>query len=1129
MKKLFTLALALVGLLSANAQSSEGWTEGQDVTAALGLGDCDGSFSGSWKANNYDGGDVSSIGDYWKGTMPNEYNSEGCIAFYNGGNAFPTLDIYQVVKVPAGVYTINVQSYYREGNPNDTFTNYRNNNPKKNAFLYASILAGQDPESEVKREFKTVIRSMASSEQYEQLYTSSLGWASDGSNTIKDAEGNNVTVWYPSCNKGTGAFFRAGKYWNSVSIILIEDAYVRMGLRKITAISEDYVPLYNFQVIYEGPADEKAQLAAAKLDCSDALVALSEFQNTVDEAGFTGFAGAITDLVMDFEEKINSVESIAEADQLLEKINETVDNYQMSMISINSLDELISMSEGMIASTDFPGLSTFKTAYDKAVADAKTDDVEALGDDPGEYFSKVYTELATARATYLDSQEKDETGAKDFTALIKHPWFVNPEFTPTHNDDGTWTLSESTWQWNNVGNPGDYSTDNGNRTDISSEVTLASDASANNQWYKRLKTFGDGWSANSYHLFYQSGLIGVSNGWCSGFDDYEGVQQQLVGLPNGYYSLKGLIRGNSTDAGHVWNDSNLPPYHNIFAENSEEVRVTSVVGHTDHYYCQQLLGSDNGWYEWNPVIWQEHKTGTIQVNDGRLLIGAQSSMIANFTGFRLMFYGVNPPFDAMIQEEIAAVDEVKKTLKCAGDKIAVDALLAEVKLPLTSAEAYDAALIKVREASEYAAFAKSADSKFNAAKTIEDLLNKYTSEEAQAILNPAFAYAAIYGEAEADTYKGYDALTAAAGKYGEYMELYEKSVSLDNEALKAELSKQVAVLKASAKGETAETLDKMMADLALPYNIAYFQEAGADKATEAAPVNITSLLVNPSFEEGPTKGWSGETPTTNDYAKGNAELWNKNPFTLSQKLTGLPAGTYELRVKAVYRDGEKVTADLVKAYNDAGGTEETWANHNAQLFAKASDTNDQSAFVKAVESLKKTEPSFTKGNFVPNEWDEETGEPVGWDWVLDIEVQGHDYGGNFVESSLEKPADPFDTRVNFEDGTTYWYPSSMYGFYSCCQKYADEVTAKVQITIEKGESLEVGIRKTANIGSDWVIMDDFELYYLSGDAFNNMLTGIEEVTAPAKSSDAIYNLSGQRVGKDYKGIIIQNGVKKLNK
>ena len=246
MKKLFTLVLAVVGLLSANAQSSEGWSEGQDVTAELGLGDCDGTFSGSWKANSYDGGDVSSIGDYWKGTMPNEFNDNGCLAFYNGGNAFPTLDIYQVVKVPAGVYTINVQSYYREGNPNDTFTNYRNGNPKKNAFLYASILAGQDPESEVKRDFSTPIRSMASSEQSEQLYTSGLGWASDGSNYILDAEGNKVTVWYPSCNIGTGAFFRAGKYWNSVSIILVEDAYVRMGLRKIAAISEDYVPLYNF-------------------------------------------------------------------------------------------------------------------------------------------------------------------------------------------------------------------------------------------------------------------------------------------------------------------------------------------------------------------------------------------------------------------------------------------------------------------------------------------------------------------------------------------------------------------------------------------------------------------------------------------------------------------------------------------------------------------------------------------------------------------------------------------------------------------------------------------------------------------------------------------------------------------
>lgn len=44
-------------------------------------------------------------------------------------------------------------------------------------------------------------------------------------------------------------------------------------------------------------------------------------------------------------------------------------------------------------------------------------------------------------------------------------------------------------------------------------------------------------------------------------------------------------------------------------------------------------------------------------------------------------------------------------------------------------------------------------------------------------------------------------------------------------------------------------------------------------------------------------------------------------------------------------------------------------------------------------------------------------------------------------------------------------------------------------------------------------------------------TGINTVStnADVKTNNAVYNLEGQRVAKDYKGIVIENGVKRLNK
>ena len=1118
MKKLLLSSMACLAFAGyANAQAPAEWQVGDDVTTQVGLGDCDGSFSGDWSPNDYAGGDVKTPGNYWKGSMPNEYreveNGKGVLAFYNQKE----FDIYQMANMPAGSYTIKVQSYYREGNPNDTFTNWNNKGRvKKNVYLYASVMQSADPESEVKRDFNKLIRSMAQTSNTVSWYENSdLGWASDGKNTVTYGVPEPLVVYFPSCNIGNYYHLSQGFYPNEMKIVLSEDASVRLGIRKIASIPEDYVPLYNFQVIYNGPISEAAIIDAAREDCSAALSELEEFRSQLEDAGFEGFAGAVSDLVMGFEDEITGATSTAQLDEILVNINNTVDNYLKSLVSVNSLDELISMSTDMLQSTSFPGLETFQAAYDKAVSDAKTDDVEALGDDPGLYFAGIYQTLAEARANYLDSQEADQDGAKDFTALIKHPWFVNPEFTPTQNEDGTWTLKEETWNWGSVGNPADYSTNNGARTDICSKVILGTDASVNNQWYKRLKTFGNGWSANSFKLFYQAGLIGASQGWCSGFDDWEGVCQQLVGLPNGYYSLKALVRGNDADP---WKEDNLPPYHNIFAENSEEVRVASIVGHTDGYYCQQLLGSNNGWYEWNPVIWQEHKTGTIQVNDGKLLIGGQSSMLANFTGFRLQFYGTTPPFTALIQKELDAI-EGKKDGLFKGDIKAIDEILAQVKLPIPDADAYDAALAVILQANDYIGFAKTAIKNYTAVDVI-------TAIGDRDYVIPAFTYVIAIGEGESDTYLLVEEANKLANAYKQYCDTYDKVTAIEDNVIADIVKEQTESMKAELK--TAEQLQAYMDALSLPYNIALLAAAGAADATEANPANITSLIVNPSFTDSPTDGWSGETPTINEYGRGNAELWNKSAFTLSQKIAGLPAGTYELRAKAIYRDGGSVTPELVEAYNTAGSLE-AWENHNAQLFAKVSDENDQFVYIKAIESLKGTGNSFT---YVATAFDNEEAADgstitfaTKFQKITGTEIPVEEiYGEPAVEEKAEGDY-PFDTKLAIGEETLY-YPSSMQGFYQWCVKSPEAVANSVRITVENGDVLEIGIRKTAAISSDWVIFDDFELYYLTGETFKEVNTSVESIDAATKSSNSyLYNVAGQKVDKTYKGFVITKGKK----
>ncbi|MBQ0022761.1 MAG: hypothetical protein KBT29_05935 [Prevotellaceae bacterium] len=1122
MKKLFTLATALITFLSVSAQAPANWKVGDDVAAELGLGDCSGAFefSGTATPNDYGASDVKDFGTYWKGDLhPNEYggiDEVHMLGYYNAD----CFDIYQVVKIPAGQYTLKVQSHYREGTPANSFVSYFNGTPKKNAFFYASVLPDNNPNSEPVRSIEKAICSIASSGITEQLYTNpDVSWQNDARSAKQvGADGNDVYYYAPCCVKGVATYFAAGCYWNEFNMVLVEDAYVRIGLKKIAKISEDSFPFGNLQVIYQGEAGEAAQLESAKEDCRKSLSELEKYWADMDAAGFEGLAGNISDLLMGFNDAIDDANSVAEVDAVSAEITKTTAGYTDIYKTAKELDELMQFAKDLMVSSDFPGKAAYTAAVDKAVADAKTSDVDKLGDDPSVYFKGIYNELSTARADYLNSQEPDEKGAKDFSGLIKNPWFVNAEYTPTQNEDGTWTLKEGGWaDWGSIsgqfGSPKNYAdidiSAREGLEDICSKVVLSGDDKVTNQWYKLLVK-QSGWSAG-VQLMYQGGLVGVSQGWCDGFDGYEGVAQQLVGLPNGYYSLKGLVRGEGTSANITWNDDKVPPYHNIFAQNSEEVCVRSMVGRTDKYYSPAY-----GWYEWNPNVWQEHETSIIAINDGKLLIGGQSSMISNFTGFRLYFYGEQLDFTAKLQEYLDKIAPELEELSFEGDKKTVKAILDQIKLPIADKDAYEVAFGYYNEAKRELDAALAGEKSYTAANTFSELLDKYE------FVMPAFVYASNFGSNESDTYESVAELNATAAAYSDYCEVYDKAVALNDAVVNEIIKKQTAELSAEMKSK--ETIYKYLDNLAVPYNVAVLASLGAAEATEAAPADVTSLLINPSFSEGPTKGWTGETPTDNEFAfnsegkKTNAELWNKGAFTLSQKLVGLPAGTYELRVKAIYRDGTSVTQELVDAYN-AAGNEENWANHNAQIFAKASDENDQFSYIKAIESIKATETSFRS---VGTAWDYEEDAEGNETWfptkITAIEgepedVQTADY--TFVAEG----AYPMDTKVG-----DYYYAASMQGFYQWCVKYPEQITNSVKITIATGDELEVGIRKTAAISQDWVIFDDFELLYLSGDTFKEVVTGVSEVKT-ATSNGVIYNVAGQRLNSLQKGINIVDGKK----
>lgn len=1119
MKKQLLTYMAFLSFMGyANAQAPDTWQAGQNVAKELGMGDLN-EFSGDKTANGNGDYDITSLGQYWKGDLPNEYsNAEGTniISFYNKG----LVNLYQVVKFPAGSYTIDVQALYREGTPLDNFQNHFNNKAFKYGHLYAEAIDINGQDTTVTRTFDRVLCTLATANQHERLFFDSDGsWKNDYEykHNEKEEEGatedNWVSYYCPQCLPGLAKYFIADKYHNTMKVVLTEDTYVRIGFRKTGYISQDWMPFTNFKVIYDGPADAKAQMEQAKEEITAVLDNFYELQRTLDEGGFEALAAVISDDIMDSEATRDEATDLQILVDLLASLNKRLDSYTSSVEIVQSLNDLLNMTTDMLASTDFEGKPSLEEAYSEAVSNAKETDIDKLGDDPAAFYKKTYEALATARATYLNTAPANDKGAKDFTSLIKQPWFVNAEYTPRAVDGG-WSLNN---EWDVWEGGADYKDRVNGRTDICSNVQISSDVNVTNQWFKFVN-YTSGWSPG-IRLYNQCRLICASTTWNSGLVGSEEVRQQLVGLPNGYYSLNALVKG--WDSNGQWN--NNPKVLGCFAENSQEVRMSSITSN-----------NINSWWDWgDPTTWDDVQTSIISINDGRLLIGAGTSIAGSFTGFRLSYYGENPDFNKMIEDKINYVKELAtNNAYLLGDQKIVSDYLNDVQLPITDTDAYEAALVPIKKAQNYMDEVIKAYKNFSAEKTYNSLQEKFTDDmTASDIIATALAHMLITTDADDATYTIYDGLNNDAYAYASYMDIYTKAKTIDSENTANCLKAQVEDLKSTYA--EAEKVQKYINELNAVYTLAIMKNLGAEDASEANPANLTSLINNPSFTNSPSEGWSGETPTINEYGRGNAELWNKNAFTLSQKLTGLPAGTYELRVKAIYRDGQAVNADLVKAYNEAGD-EEAWANHNAQLFAKTSDDNDQFAYIKAIESLKATENTFT---YVATAFDsEEISKDETITYATKFEkIAGTDIPADetkyIMDGGITEKADgeyPFDTHVDI-DGTTYFYPSSMQGFYQWCIKNPDAVSNKVRITIDSGQTLEIGIRKTAAIGSDWVIFDDFELYYLSGDKFKEVETGVRDINAAANDNAPAYNIAGQTVDSSYKGIVIKNGNKLLVK
>ena len=251
------------------------------------------------------------------------------------------------------------------------------------------------------------------------------------------------------------------------------------------------------------------------------------------------------------------------------------------------------------------------------------------------------------------------------------------------------------------------------------------------------------------------------------------------------------------------------------------------------------------------------------------------------------------------------------------------------------------------------------------------------------------------------------------------------------------------------------------------------------EASDDNPLDYTSLIVNPDYEDGNSTGWSGTAP--GGYSSGTPEIYNQS-FDFHQTLHHLQAGTYQLSVQAFNRK----PAQGPQADYDAWKAGEKYSYQNAYLYATVGEKTYSEALCMIAEGAQNSQ------------W-------LGDNWSTI----------NTGETSEEGAEIQVYTPQNLS--TAHEYLNTEY------DEEGNEVTLYLNtLTFTLQEPSDVVIGLKALTGDNWCAFDNWHLLYFgtesskedSGDAV--AIDGIAN-NVPV---EAIYTVSGTRVSRLQKGVNI---------
>lgn len=242
------------------------------------------------------------------------------------------------------------------------------------------------------------------------------------------------------------------------------------------------------------------------------------------------------------------------------------------------------------------------------------------------------------------------------------------------------------------------------------------------------------------------------------------------------------------------------------------------------------------------------------------------------------------------------------------------------------------------------------------------------------------------------------------------------------------------------------------------------------EGSDAAPSDYTAWIVNPTFENDLT-GWTVNKTEGNDATVSDncAELWNASG-DVYQDITGLPEGTYQVKVKGFFRQV---------------GPNRAWVEllgDSIQDFSRAKIYANMDVQTPILWATRQYKDQFSA---------------TGTGWYEAIDSTTTDSIHYFLPNTRANARVMFDANAYQMSFFTYVSDSGL---------------------------LRIGFGDDTYTESDWFVTTDWELYYYGKNSSHATETGISEIGDNENVKfNEVYSVDGRRMGRLQKGVNILRG------